>query len=339
MAENLGDEYEVRCLTTAAETVPLPPFSFDVFLYLQPEHVALQAGPDWQMYVLLNKQTAQIDGLAHFFRENALARSPWRAPFGGVQLRQGLPEITATAFLHHLQLHLWQQGIRQVQWLQCPDAYAPETNKWLRAVLPGYGYTLQYNQLNHHIPVTESPFTANLHDSLRRRLRKCRKAGFLFQQEAAVTLPEAYAFIKRCRDEKQKPLSLSLDQLSRYFDLFPDRYFLFTVRTEGELAAVGVAVLVTQGILNHLYPASPKRFNTYSPSVLLNAGLYTYCQSRHISMLDLGVSAPVQEREEDYSGLFTFKERLGGLPSWKPAFLNADPGTRTSPNLVFGKTL
>ncbi|GAA4464575.1 hypothetical protein GCM10023189_44050 [Nibrella saemangeumensis] len=320
MPEGLGDTYEIRCLTTATERRSIPAFSFDVFLYLQPGHVALQAGPNWQMFVLVNRQTGQLDGLAHFFLHNSLALSPWRAPFGGVQLRQSLPEATALVFLNHFQFHLRAQGITQVQWLQCPDAYTPDVNTWLRNVLPGFGYSLVYNQLNHHVPVTGSPFTEHLHASHIRRLRKCQKAGFTVQQEPVTALPEAYAFIKRCRQEKQKPLSLSLDQLNRYFNLFPERYFLFTVRIQGELAAVGVAVLVTYGILNHLYPASPQSFNTYSPSVLLNAGLYSFCQSRNISMLDLGVSAPVQEEEENYKGLFTFKERLGGLQSWKPTF-------------------
>ncbi|RNI29592.1 GNAT family N-acetyltransferase [Rufibacter immobilis] len=315
--------YELRCLTTPAERQALPPFSFDVFLFLQPAHVALQAGPDWQMFVLVNRRTGLVDGVAHFFQEERNVFSPWRAPFGGVQLNLTVPEEAVHHFLQNLHQQLRHKGLREVKWLQCPDAYAPQTNQLLRATLPAFGYTTRYDQRNHHVPVSAVPFAAQAHPSIKRRLMKCQQAGFTFQQETLAELPEAYAFLKQCREEKQKPLSLSLPQLTRYFELFPERYFLFTVRREGELAAVGVAVLVSNHILNHLYPASPRRFNAYSPSVLLNAGLYQFCQQRQIPMLDLGVSAPVQEDEAEYAGLFTFKERLGGVESLKPTFVRS----------------
>ncbi|RNI31205.1 GNAT family N-acetyltransferase [Rufibacter latericius] len=316
-----GETYVAYCLTTEAERETLPPFSFDFFLYLQPKHVALQAGPDWRMFVLLNTQTNQIDGVAHFFRDADTAFSPWRAPFGGLQLHPAVPQETSAAYLHYLHQTLQQLGITQIKWLQCPDAYAPKSSAWLRTQLPVLRYHVQHDQLNHHIEVSGNNFAAQVHPSAKRRLLKCQKAGFTFRQETLEELPEAYAFLKQCRLEKQKPLSLSLPQLSRYFELFPDRYFLFTVRRGAELAAVGVAVLVAKKILNHLYPASPTRFNEYSPSVLLNAGLYAFCQEHQISMLDLGVSAPATESEEAYTGLITFKERLGGIPTRKPTFL------------------
>ncbi|MFB9863941.1 GNAT family N-acetyltransferase [Rufibacter immobilis] len=313
--------YDLRCLATEAERLALPPFSFDVFLFLQPAHVALQAGPNWQMLAMVNRRTGLVDGVAHFFQEEHTAFSPWRAPFGGLQLSPDVPEEAAQDFLQYLHRQLRQNGVRQVHWLQCPDAYAPQTNRLLRATLPAFGYATQHDQRNHHLLVSGTPFEAQAHPSVRRRLSKCLKSDFTFQQETLASLPEAYAFLKQCREEKQKPLSLSLPQLARYFELFPERYFLFTVRREGELAAVGVAVLVSQTILNHLYPASPRRYNAYSPSVLLNAGLYQFCQRRQIPVLDLGVSAPVQEDEPDYAGLFTFKERLGGVASLKPTFV------------------
>ncbi|WP_210487472.1 GNAT family N-acetyltransferase [Rufibacter aurantiacus] len=317
----LGATYEAKCLTSPAELSALPPFAFEVFLYLQPAHVALQAGPNWQVFVLVNHSTGQVVGITHLFREQDFARTPWRAPFGGMQLHQDVPEAVARTFLQYVHLHLRDQDVRRVQWLQCPDVYAPGTNEWMRSALPAFRYSLQHDQRNHHIPVTEAPFQEIIHPSLKRRLTKCLNAEFTFQQETVAELPEAYAFLKRCREEKQKPLSLSLEQLTRYFELFPERYFLFTVRHGQELAAVGVAVMITRHLLNHLYPASPRSFNAYSPTVLLNAGLYQFCQTRHISILDLGVSAPVDESEKDYSGLFTFKERLGGVESRKPTFL------------------
>ncbi|GGK65498.1 peptidoglycan bridge formation glycyltransferase FemA/FemB family protein [Rufibacter glacialis] len=317
----LGDKYEGKCLATAEEMAALPPFSFEVFLYLQPRHVALQVGPCWRLFVLLNTHTGHIDALAHFFTEEKTAYSPWRAPFGGLQVAPDVPAQTALAFLQYFHQNLQETGITEIRWLQCPDAYALGSNQFLRAALPNLGYRLLYDQRNHHVPVTNTAFAVQAHPSLKRRLAKSEKAGFFFQQESGASLPEAYAFLKECRQEKQKPLSLSLPQLTRYFEKFPEHYLLFTVRQKQELAAVGVAVLISSKIMNHLYPASPRRFNAYSPSVLLNAGLYAYCQEHHIPVLDLGVSAPPDETEEDYQGLFTFKSRLGGVESWKPTFL------------------
>jgi hypothetical protein len=312
--------YQMRCLSSLAEVERLP-FSFKVLLYLQPAHVALQHAPNGRTYVLQEKESGLVVGLAHFSVENKKAFSPWRAPFGGLQVDPAIPEELVQEFLQFLRHDLIQAGCHQITWLQCPDAYAPSTNQLVRAALPKLGYNLAYDQLNHHIQVAEAPFSTILHPSARRRLKKCEAAGFIFQQETLAALPEAYALLQQCRQEKQKPLSLSLAQLTHYFQLFPDRYLLFTVRMGQELAAVGVAVLVSSSILNHLYPASPQKFNDFSPSVMLNAGLYQYCQQQQISCFDLGVSAPPQESEESYTGLLTFKERMGGIGTRKPTFV------------------
>lgn len=311
----LDDAYQLVCLSPPEE---LPPFAFDPFLYVDPRHVALQNGPNWQLFMLLQKGRAVA--LAHFFSEANTFLSPWRAPFGGIQTLPNLPIAILRAFLGAVHQHVRAQGAKEIKWLQCPDVYAPEVNTILRQALPEIGYQLLYDQRNHHLPVTSQAFSEILHPSTKRRLRKCKKAGFTVQQESVAQLPEAYALLQKCRQEKQKPLSLSSEQLQQYFHLFPDQYHLFTVRLGAELAAVGVTVRINGQILNHLYPASPTQYNAYSPTILLTEGIYQFCQQDNISMLDLGVSAPGDEDEADYQGLFTFKKRLGGVETFKPTF-------------------
>ncbi|MFC6997627.1 GNAT family N-acetyltransferase [Rufibacter roseus] len=310
------ERYQLVCLTSEAE---LPPLAFDLFLYLQPQHVRFQNGPFWRMYALL--QENRTVALAHVFVENEKAFSPWRAPFGGLQFSPDLPGDVAKVLVYHLHQNLREQGVTQVEWLQCPDVYSSKENMLVRQTLLEIGYKTIYEQRNHHLQVSRAAFTELLHPSAKRRLQKCLRAGFTVQQEGIEQLPEAYQLLQACRSEKQKPLSLSFEQLNQYFQQFPEQYQLFTVRCNGELAAVGVTVQINKRILNHLYPASPTSFNTYSPTILLTQGIYEYCRRKDIELLDLGVSAPPLESEADYQGLFTFKERLGGIVTWKPTFL------------------
>lgn len=309
-------DFRLVCLMPSEK---LPPLAFDPFLYLLPSHVALQSGPNWQQFALLQNET--VVALAHFFHDDDHYFSPWQAPFGGLQTKEQVPATITLAFLTEVIQYLQRRGAKTIKWLQCPDAYAPISNAIVTETLLNNGFELKYDQRNHHLLVTGQPFAETIHPSAKRRLKKCLQVGFTVQQAGVDQLPEAYALLQACRAEKQKPLSLSLRQLQNYFKLFPDRYRLFTVRQGAALAAVGVTVQVNGQILNHLYPASPTHFNSFSPTILLTQGIYSFCQQEGIGLLDLGVSAPGDEDEANYQGLFTFKERLGGLETGKPTFV------------------
>lgn len=126
---------------------------------------------------------------------------------------------------------------------------------------------------------------------------------------------EAFEFIRNCRSEKGYHLSLTFDALSQLFQDFPRDFRIFSVRTaKNELAACTVAVRINNDVLYNFYPASPLRFNNFSPAVMLTEGLYQVCRAENYTMLDLGTSALPSGPNFP---LMNFKKHLGGQPSLK----------------------
>jgi len=246
------------------------------------------------------------------------AHSPWQAPFGAVQLAPGLPAALVQVFLEGVHAVLKEHGVRRVRVRSYPFAYDPAGSALLTQTLLQLGYQVTLTELNNHLPLTEVGFEAGLHVSERRRLHKCRRHGFQFEQESPQLLPAAYDFLHQCRDEKGQQLSLSLDRLKELFRQFPQDHFLFSVRDgAGQWAALTVAIRVNQQVLYNFYPASPLAYNSFSPVVLLNEGLCAFGLANGLKLLDLGTSTLP---EGPNHSLLQFKRHLGGVLSLKLTF-------------------
>jgi len=304
----------------AAFTPPLP-LAFEPFLYLTPAHLALQqhTGAQLGFYLEDDRQRAVVASFHVFVEvETGVAYSPWQAPFGSVQLAEGLTPAIVLAFLERVQLTLHAQGVRQVVVRGYPFAYDPVGSTLLTQAFTQLGARITLAELNNHLELTDLGFEPRLHPSERRRLQKCRRAGFQFEQEPPLLLPLAYEFLQQCRAEKGQSLSLSLERLQELFRLFPQDHFLFSVRDgKGDWAALTVAIRVNGQLLYNFYPASPLAYNVFSPVVLLNEGLYAFALANGMRLLDLGTSTLPEG--PNYS-LLQFKRHLGGVPSLKLTF-------------------
>jgi hypothetical protein len=246
------------------------------------------------------------------------AHSPWQAPFGSVQLAPGLAPAIVLTFLQHVHQELKARKVKQVLVRSYPFAYDPAASALLTHALTQLGARITAMELNNHLALTEPGFEARLHASERRRLHKCRRAGFQFEQEPPLLLPAVYDFLRQCRAEKGQHLSLTLERLQELFRLFPQDHFVFSVRdTNGAWAALTVAIRVNGQILYNFYPASPLAYNVFSPVVLLNEGLYTFARANGMQLLDLGTSTLP---EGPNHSLLQFKRHLGGVLSLKLAF-------------------
>ncbi|QNP51995.1 hypothetical protein H9L05_19135 [Hymenobacter qilianensis] len=152
---------------------------------------------------------------------------------------------------------LAEAGVQKLRIRAYPFAYDPAGSALMTQVLSQLGYKVTLAELNNHLPL-EQDFETRLHPSERRRLAKCRRHGFHFEQEPLFFLPKAYEFLRRCREEKGQHLSLSEERLTELFRVFPNNYFLFSVRDPiGEWAAITVAIQVNERVLYNFYPASP----------------------------------------------------------------------------------
>ena len=306
-------------VVTMAENGPLGPaeprlpLAFESFLYLRPAHQALQeaAGPVLSFY-LEDPTAARTVAQLHL----ALgplpdeARSPAQAPFGGVQLAPGLPLPALHQLLDAAEAELYQRGVRRLALRGYPFAYDPNGAAALAEALRQRGYRVALAEQNYHFDPARN-YEAHLHPSERRRLHKCRRAGLHFEQEPPFLLPAAHAFIRACRQERGQELSLPLERVQELFRRFPKEHFLFSVRqSDGEWAALTVAIQVDERVLYNFYPASPLRCNSSSPVVMLNEGLHAFARASNMAVLDLGTSTLDSGPN---ASLLRFKRHLGGV--------------------------
>ncbi|WP_133273167.1 hypothetical protein [Hymenobacter radiodurans] len=307
--------YVVRC---GPMSEPVLPLAFESFLYMQPAHLGLQRSAGQQLAFYLEDQArGQTVAQLHIVIDagtHGLAYSPYQAPFGGIQLASGVPNAALKAFMLVVHATLEDLGVRRLRIRAYPFAYDPVGSALMTQVLSQLGYQVTLAELNNHLPL-EQDFEARLHPSERRRLAKCRRHGFHFEQEPLFFLPKAYEFLRRCREEKGQHLSLSEERLTELFRAFPNNHFLFSVRDPmGEWAALTVAIQVNERVLYNFYPASPLAYNAFSPVVLLNEGLHAFGRASGLSLLDLGTSTLPTGLNQS---LLQFKRHLGGVLSLK----------------------
>ncbi|MBJ6109286.1 hypothetical protein JAO73_09700 [Hymenobacter sp. BT523] len=302
---------------------PRLPLAFESFLYLRPEHQALQAGapPVLSFYV---EDPAQARTIAQLHlsldAEAGAASSPAQAPFGAVQLAPGASAAAVHLLLDAAEAQVARHGLRRLALRGYPFAYDPAGAATLAEALRQRGYRVALAEQNYHLDPARD-YEAHLHPSERRRLHKCRRHGLHFEQEPPFLLPAAYEFIRACRQERGQRLSLPLERIQALFRAFPREHFLFSVRQpDGEWAALTVAIRVSATALYNFYPASPLRCNSLSPVVLLNEGLHAFARASALTVLDLGTSTLDTGPN---ASLLRFKRHLGGVAglrlSWEKA--------------------
>ncbi len=292
---------------------PRLPLAFESFLYLRPEHQALQPATEPVLSFYLEETAAGLTvAQLHIVLDagSSVARSPAQAPFGAVQLAAGVTVKQLHRLLAVAESTLQQGGIRKLVLRGYPFAYDPAGAAGLAETLRQRGYRVALAEQNYHLDPCQG-YETRLHPSERRRLHKCRRFGLHFEQEPPFLLPRAYDFIRACRQERGQELSLPLARVQELFQRFPREHFLFSVRQpDGEWAALTVAIQVSARVLYNFYPASSLRCNSLSPVVMLNEGLHAFAQASGMVVLDLGTSTLDSAPN---ASLLRFKRHLGGV--------------------------
>lgn len=292
---------------------PRLPLAFEPMLYLRPVHqrLAPASGPVLSFY-LEDKAARRTVAQLHVALDAAagVARSPAQAPFGAVQLAPGVQVADLHFFLSEVENALRRHGCCRLLLRGYPFAYDPTGAAALAETLRQRGYRVALAEQNYHLD-TRRDYAAYLHPSERRRRHKCQRHGLVFEQEPPYLLPAAYDFIAACRQERGQALSLPLARVQELFQAFPQEHFLFSVREpNGEWAALTVAIRVSERVLYNFYPASPLRYNAFSPVVVLNEGLHHFAQANGMALVDLGTSTLDAKPN---ASLLRFKRHLGGV--------------------------
>ena len=113
-------------------------------------------------------------------------------------------------------------------------------------------------------------------------------------------------------------MTMEFEALDKMFRELPEYYLLFGLYSGERLISVVVSVLVDRGILYNFYPGDDVQYRDHSPMVMLLDGIYRYCQTNAIRILDLGISSVDGVLNP---GLYRFKKNCGSIDSWKSTYL------------------
>lgn len=290
---------------------------FRPFLYNEPAHLHLQPSENFYVFYLIHPQDNLCHARLHLFIENGVALSSYCAPFGSLEFTAQLPIEEIEEILETAENFCIQKNITALTITSYPFCYAAENSAMLANVLVRRGYLLQAADLNFHLAPLSENFVDRLHVSARRRLKKCQDSNYVFACESREKLSEVYDLYIRSRGYKNLPVKMQLEKLESYFHLFPENYFLFTVRDKERLIASCIAVKPGDGIMYNFLPADDPEYRNSSPMIFLIDGMFAYCKDHGYPLLDLGTASldgvPLRS-------LVRFKQNLGGIVSLKPTY-------------------
>jgi hypothetical protein len=288
---------------------------YDFFLFGQQRHLALQS-PDWIHFYLLRKANQKIMAQVAFHLSDHVARSPLRAPFGSFLFSDHLAPQTLYDFVHQVERQLQKLGISLIALTEPPNNYR-EAGDLLHTILLNQGYRIASAELSSGIRIDKLTFDEKIETWEKRKLKQAKAKGVTFKLFGFHDLPEVYAFIRKCREQRHHTLSMSFDELEQTAKEFKNDFVFSGAFLNREMIAGSIAIRVHRHILYNFYSGHLKKYDTLSPMVTLLAGLYRYCERQHISLLDLGTSA--LHGQPNFS-LLEFKLRLGAVPSIKMSF-------------------
>lgn len=293
-------------------------FNFENYLFNKIKHINTQGLDERANYFIINNIKKRIEAKIHFLLDDNTAFSPYKSLFGSFEFSPGIHPNLLVEFWEFIENNLKSRNIETVKITNSAACYSPKKAEIVLKTIEKSNFSIVLKAVNHHISIDENPLERRMHPMEKRRMKKCRENGFIFTKEPSDNATEIYDYIHSCRKEHGLEVSISKDKLLKYLNDFPKSYLIFSVRNKGELAAAAIAIKVHRRILYSFLPASLKKFKQYSPSVLLNAGLYNYCQDHQFELLDLGISTEPDGKNQD--SLIEFKERIGGEMSYKYFF-------------------
>ncbi len=300
------------------DPLDIPRFCQLGFFFNEPQHLRQQHGGKFYLLSALNQTTKQADARCAFFISSNEAVSPIAAPFGSIEFAETFPDAALDKFLSSLLEAVRQAGAIKLRLVSYPHCCAPQQAGRLTTTLAKHEFIVVEANQNFFLPITGERFKSHLVSAERRRLRKCREAGFQFAHWQSPNIAEAIDFIQTTRQQQGYQLTISPERLAELCQKFPDQFVVFVVKDGSQLAALTITVRVRHDILYNFLPVSHPNYHTFSPMVALTDGLFTYCQQQEIRLFDLGVS--LDNDRQPKPGLMRFKRNLGAQESPKLVF-------------------
>jgi Acetyltransferase (GNAT) domain len=291
--------------------------SWPVWLFNTAQHVQNQANFNVLTFVLTDATQKRALAFFHLFIQNQSGLSPLRASFGSFEIADNLSEQAFDYLLETIKTTAIDQKLTDINIKHYPSCYDEVKANFIKSGLLRNGFECTKITVNQHITVEKS-FEAGLHSSEKRRLRKCQKAGFEFEEWTNPDAEMVYELIAQNRQQLGYSRTFSLSELKNWLAVFPQSFQVFCVRDQDQVAALTLTVMVGEKVLYNFCPAHNLNYRTFSPAVMLTKGLYDYCLINKIKTLDLGVSLDSDGNPKP--SLARFKQNLGAEMSQKVVF-------------------
>lgn len=268
-----------------------------------------------RIYLVLEDDTS-VKARICFHIKDGIAFSGYRATFGSFDFINGIDKGDIIFFLKEIKALLAKESISEIVINHWPLAYP--NGELVQKVLLDSGFRKSVSEFNQQLNVTRVDFIDQIRKNERKKLKQAYHAGFNFSKLDVESLSQVYSLVKDTRERKGFPVSMSYNDLEETFTALPDHYHLFGVFDDQLLIAASVSIRISEKILYNFYHADHKDYRPRSPLVMLNEGIYSYCRTSGIEILDLGISSVDGVLNQ---GLYTFKENLGCTVSEKNTYV------------------
>lgn len=298
----------------------LPPgitLDFEPAIFNLPRFGSLYSAPARVSWFLLDERRQKAPAAVHFHLEGAVARSPYRAPFGSFEFSERIPPSELYDFVAAVENALQTKGIREIFIKHPPRAYNEARYSLLETFLLNQKYSVSEAEVGAVIPVHERSFYRIIRRSERLRIRQSENAGLTFDTLPRESAATVYRFILACHAEKGYKVSIAEDDFLRTVAEFPDRFLFFAIMAGDRMCAAAISILVTADVLSNFLVNHGMEHNSLSPAVLLMEGIYNHCRQHDIALFDLGTSA--LDGRPNFS-LLDFKLHLGAVAISKLSF-------------------
>lgn len=166
-------------------------------------------------------------------------------------------------------------------------------------MIPPAEWYSQQDLSQHFMRRTDRPFEEGVSRGQLRRIAKCESVGMEFRNTSIYT---AYAIIAENRRLKGRTYGISLHDWTQFIGNSMGQVYFFECNWA---FAVAAAIIVDVGNSSVYVSAwsDTEGMEEYSPVCLLARGIYSWCQTREIAIMDIGIGGE--------PSLDDFKRRLG----------------------------
>jgi hypothetical protein len=266
-------------------------------------------------FELVEKESQRTVSIAHFTeKEPGFFASPRRGTYGGINAIHS--DVTLfDLFIEDIETAIRKAGGKRLQIAPAPFAHHPEQSALQTNVFLRRKYDILKCEVNYDLTVDEVPLIEKMERNNQKRVRKCQREGCVFEHyNRREEYEQVYDVIRRNRESRGFPVTMTLDHMLEMKSLFPDTWQFFGTRKDGRMIAASVCIRLNPETLYVFYWGDLPDVHTMSPVAFHASNLYAYCQSQKIRMLDIGTAT---DNCIPNVGLMKFKERLGCRASLK----------------------